>query len=129
MIKEFNISSSKRYELVDISREVEKIVEESGVKEGLAFIFLPHSTAGLLLTENESGLKRDWLNFFEKIVSEMTFEHDKIDNNADSHLLSGLIGQSRELILREGKLIRGTWQNIFLAEFDGPRSRKVIVKI
>jgi len=129
MIKEFNISTNKRCELIDITREVEKIVKESGVKEGLAFIFLPHSTASLLLTENEPGLKKDWLKFFEKMVSKMAFEHNKIDNNADSHLLSGLIGQSRTLIIKEAKLIRGTWQNIFLAEFDGPRRRKIIVKI
>ncbi len=129
MIDEINVSSKGRYQLIDITDEVEKIVKESGVKDGWVLVFAPHSTAGILLTENEKGLKEDWLNFLKKLVSGFDFQHNRIDDNADSHILSGLIGQERVLPVKDGQMIRGTWQQIFLLELDGPRNRKVIVKI
>ena len=128
MLKEFNIITKEKYQLIDITDKIERIVEEAGIKSGLIFIFVPHSTAGLLSTENESGLKQDWLNIFKKIVSGINFWHDKIDNNADSHILSGLIGQGRTLIVEDNKIIRGTWQQIFLVELDGPKNRRIVVK-
>jgi len=126
---EFKISTEERYELVNITDKVEEIVKESGVKDGLALVFAPHSTAGIVLTEDEPGLKKDWLNFLNKTVSGFSFLHNKIDNNADSHILSGLIGQGKVLAVEKGQIIRGVWQDIFLLELDGPRSRKIIVKI
>jgi len=129
MFEELNISTENRYQLVDITEEVERIVGESGVKNGLALVFVPHSTAGIVLTENERGLKNDWLEIFKKLTSGIDFEHNKIDDNADSHILSGLIGQGRVLPIKDNRIIRGTWQQIFLAEFDGPRERRVIVEI
>ena len=129
MTNEINVLSKERYQLIDITDEVEKIVKESGVKDGLILVFAPHSTAGILLTENEEGLKEDWLDFLKKLVSGFDFQHNRIDDNADSHLLSGLIGQERILPIKDGRLIRGTWQQIFLLELDGPRSRKIIIKI
>jgi len=63
------------------------------------------------------------------LVSGFDFQHNRIDNNADSHILSGLVGQGKTLLLKDGNLLRGTWQQIFLAEFDGPRERKIIIKI
>jgi len=129
MISEINVSSRERYQLIDITDEVEKAVKESGVKDGLVLVFAPHSTAAILLTENEAGLKEDWLDFLKKLVSGFDFQHNRIDDNADSHLLSGLIGQERILPVKDGRLIRGTWQQIFLLELDGPRKRKIIVKI
>ena len=129
MFKELDISTENRYQLVDITEEVEETVKESKVEDGLVLVFVPHSTAGVVLTENEKGLKNDWLEIFKKLTSGIDFEHNKIDDNADSHLLSGLIGQGKVLPIKDGKIIRGTWQQIFLAEFDGPRERKVIVEI
>jgi len=129
MLKELIFSTKERYQLIDITREIEEIVEESRIIEGLVLVFVPHSTAGIVLTENEEGLKRDWLKIFEKLTSGIDFAHNKIDDNADSHILSGLIGQGRVLPIKGGKMIRGTWQEIFLAEFDGPRRRRVIVEI
>ncbi|MDP3093571.1 MAG: secondary thiamine-phosphate synthase enzyme YjbQ [bacterium] len=129
MISEFSVSSQERYQLIDITDEVEKVVKESGIKDGLVLVFVPHSTAGILLTENEEGLKQDWLVFLKKLVSGSGFQHDKIDDNADSHILSGLVGQEKILPLRGGQIIRGTWQQIFLLELDGPRDRKIIVTI
>jgi len=128
-MKEINISSQERYQLIDITDGVEKIVKESGADEGLVLIFTPHSTAAVLITENEDGLKKDWLSFFKKMVSGFDFKHNIIDNNADSHLLSGLVGQGKVLPVENKKLVRGVWQNIFFVELDGPRDRKVVIKI
>jgi secondary thiamine-phosphate synthase enzyme len=129
MPKEFNITTESRYQLVDITDKVEGVIGESKIKDGLVLIFTPHSTCGILLTENESGLKKDWLEVLRKMVSGFDFLHNQIDDNADSHILAGLVGQGKTLAIENGKLVRGTWQQIFLAEFDGPRNRRVIVKI
>ncbi len=129
MLEEFSVTTEKRYQLVDITQKVEEIIKESKIKEGIALIFVPHSTAGILLTENEEGLKEDFLRVFEKMVKGIDFLHNRIDNNADSHILAGIVGQERALAIKNGKLVRGTWQQIFLAEFDGPRTRKIFVKI
>ena len=129
MNKELKITTQNRYQLVDVTNEVEKIVSEGGVRDGLCLVFLPHSTAAIILTENEEGLKKDWLVVLRKFVSGFDFLHDQIDNNADSHILSGLLGQGKTLPIENNKLIRGTWQQIFLVELDGPRERRVVVKL
>jgi len=128
-MREFSVSTRKRYELLDITDRVEKIVSESGVKDGLVLVFVAHSTAAVLLTEEEEGLKEDWLGVFKKLVSGFDFRHNRIDDNADSHILSGLLGQGRILPIENSRPLRGAWQQIFLAEFDGPRTRKVQVKV
>lgn len=144
---EFQISSRERYQLIDMTDRVGEAVKEAGINNGHVLVFVPHSTAAVLLTENEEGLKCDWLTFFKKTVSGFNFQHDQInetsshfsphlvsqdsaiDNNADSHILSGLVGQGKTLPVKEGRLVRGTWQQIFLAEFDGPKTRKVVVRV
>lgn len=119
------VNTQDRYQLIDITSQVEEEVEG----DGAVVISLPHSTAGILITEDEEGLKRDWLKIFRSLVEGFSFDHDKIDNNADSHILSGLVGQSKVLPVENDQLVRGTWQQIFLAEFDGPRERKILVKM
>lgn len=129
MLKEITITTSQRYELIDITDQIERIVREENIDKGLIHIFVPHSTCAVLLTENEQGLKADWLKFLKEMVSGIEFQHNQIDNNADSHILSGLIGQGKTLVIENNNLIRGTWQQIMLAEFDGPRQRKIIIRI
>lgn len=127
---EISINTNQKYQLIDITDQVKSVVAKSKIKEGLCLVFVPHSTAAIIFTENESGLKNDWLKMLKKLVAGEQFEHDRIDNNADSHLLSGLLGQGKVLPIENGQLIRGTWQNVFLVELDGPRtSRRVIIKI
>lgn len=127
---EISINTNQKYQLIDITDQVKSVVAKSKTKEGLCLVFVPHSTAAIIFTENESGLKNDWLKMLKKLVAGEQFEHDRIDNNADSHLLSGLLGQGKVLPIENGQLIRGTWQNVFLVELDGPRtSRRVIIKI
>ena len=128
-MERFEVSSKERYELINITDRVEAIVEKSKIENGLVFVFVLHSTAGVILTEDEPGLKKDWLDFLKKTVSGFNFLHNRIDNNADSHILSGLIGQGKTLPVENSQIMRGTWQDIFLVELDGPRSRKVIIEI
>jgi len=127
-MKEINISTEKRYQLVNITDQVEEIVRKNNIEREFVSVSVPHSTAAVLLTEDEKGLKKDWLTFLKELVSGFNFEHDKIDNNTDSHILSGLIGQEKSLPVENGKVIRGIWQQIFLLELDGPRERRVIIK-
>lgn len=128
MFKKFSIATQQRYQLIDITNKVEKIIEEIKFQSGLIFIFVPHSTAAILLTENETGLIQDWLKVLQKIISGQDFLHNRIDNNADSHILSGLIGQGKTLIVENNRIIRGTWQQIFLVELDGAKNREIIIK-
>jgi secondary thiamine-phosphate synthase enzyme len=128
MFKKFSIATQQRYQLIDITTKVEKIIEEIKFQSGLIFIFVPHSTAAILLTENETGLIQDWLKVLRKIISGQDFLHNRIDNNADSHILSGLIGQGKTLIVENNRIIRGTWQQIFLVELDGAKNREIIIK-
>ncbi|KPJ72948.1 hypothetical protein AMJ48_02890 [Parcubacteria bacterium DG_74_1] len=126
---QFQVSTQERYQLVDVTDRVEEIVQKAGIKDGQVLVFLPHSTAALLLTENEEGLKKDWLDVLKKLISGFDFRHNRIDDNADSHILSGLVGQARILPVEDGRIVRGTWQQILLAEFDGPRTRRVIISV
>lgn len=129
MKKQLTIETENRFQLIDITNQVENFVVQNKVKSGICLVFVPHSTAAIILTENESGLKNDWLKILKKLVEGEEFEHDRIDDNAESHLLSGLLGQGKILPIEDGHLVRGTWQQIFLVELDGPRTRKVTIKI
>ena len=129
MKKQLTIETENRFQLIDITNQVENFVVQNKVKSGICLVFVPHSTAAIILTENEDGLKSDWLKILGKLIEGESFEHDRIDDNADSHLLSGLLGQGKVLPIEEGLLVRGRWQQIFLVELDGPRTRKVTIKI
>jgi secondary thiamine-phosphate synthase enzyme len=123
------IQTKKKLELLNLTSAIQEIVDKSKVKDGICFIFLLHSSAGLLINEDEEGLKKDWFLFFENISSKINFFHNLIDNNALAHLISGILGQSRFIFIKNGKLLLGRWQQIFLVEADGPREREIAVKI
>ncbi|ABU81204.1 secondary thiamine-phosphate synthase enzyme YjbQ [Ignicoccus hospitalis] len=129
--KILTFSSTKRKELIDITREVERAVAESGVEEGTCMVFVPHATAAVIANEHEHGLMSDILRALTELVPpDKGWEHNKIDDNADAHILASIIGPSRCFPVSGGRLVRGTWQNVFLVELDGPRhSRKVIVTV
>jgi secondary thiamine-phosphate synthase enzyme len=129
MIKNLDVSTQSRYQLLDITSNIEDTVKESGVENGVIYISTHHSTTGILITENESGLVRDWMEFFKKQTAGIKFTHDAFENNGDSHVLAGLIGHEKTFIIEKSKMIIGKWQQIFLAEFDGPRIRQITIKI
>jgi secondary thiamine-phosphate synthase enzyme len=128
--EDFSVKTSKRTQVIDITKEVEEIVRKSKIKNGICLIFLPHATAAIIAEENEEGLVADIENFIqEKFPKGIGYLHDRIDDNAHAHLASGFIGQSRIFPVKDGELVRGTWQRPMLIELDGPRNRNVFVTV
>jgi secondary thiamine-phosphate synthase enzyme len=128
--REVRIATSVRTTLIDITHEVEETVEQSKIENGFCLIQSLHSTTAILVNEHEDGLLTDILNKLKKEFPEDAgWRHNQIDDNADAHLASVFLGSSTILAVKEGRLLRGTWQRIFLLELDGPRSRRVVVAI
>ncbi len=130
-VKELRYTSRRQVEVIDITSDVESAVNESGVKNGIVLVFAPHATAAIILNEDESGLLKDIEDkILELFPRRGNYRHNLIDDNANSHLASAFLGQSKVIPLVNGSLIRGTWQNILLVELDGPRaSRRVVVEV
>ncbi len=129
MLRYLDVYTQKRTHFEDITAEVQEIVDESGVKDGICFLYVPHTTAGIFINENaDPDVKWDIEQTLEKLVPwEDNYRH--IEGNAAAHIKSILVGTNTFVPIKDGKLMLGTWQGIFFAEFDGPRTRKVIVKI
>jgi len=126
--KEISFPTSKEIELVNITSKVEKILEESEVKEGICILFAPHATGMLIINEDEPGLKGDILQSLQRIIpKKANYRHDEIDDNAFSHILSALIGTEKVIPIKNGILQLGTWQEIFFVETDGPRERRRVL--
>ena len=124
------INTQKRVEIQDITTEVADILSRSGIKEGLLNVYSPHSTSGVVVNENESGLVDDFKLALEKLVPEGAgYQHDRIDNNADSHIRGFLTGGSETIPVEKGRMMLGTWQSIFFVELDGPRHRRLVVTV
>ncbi len=126
----FSLKTTTRTELIDITDRVRAIVQESGTNDGICIISTRHTTSGIIINENERGLRSDVLELLETLVPEnKNYAHNQIDNNADAHLRAILLGNSAVLPIEDGHLVLGTWQSIFFVELDGPRNRSVNVKI
>lgn len=126
----FTIHSTKKQEVFDITETVKEIVSQSKIKEGICIVYTPHSTAGIIINENwDPHINLDFLDALSALIPAGKWRHDRVDGNGDAHIKAAIIGPSKTLIVEDGKLILGKWQNIMLADFDGPRERKVIVKI
>ncbi len=125
----FTVSTKSRNEMVDITGRVKEIVEKSGVKEGICVIYTPHTTAAITINENaDPSVPYDITNFLNKLVP-VNAGYRHMEGNSDSHIKTTLVSPSITVIIHEGKLLLGTWQGIFFCEYDGPRTRKVYVKI
>ncbi len=121
------ISTHKRECLYDITNDVEKIVSNSKVKNGLVNVYAQGATAAIMIQENwDDSVQMDVVNFFQKIIPKGVWLHDVQDGNGDSHLKAGLVGPSETIPIINGKMGLSTWQNIFFCEFDGPRSNRHI---
>jgi len=129
--KELVFSTSQQYQLINITREIEEVVHDSGIKNGICLIYAPHATLSIIINEDEHGLKEDVIEWIKNVFPRNgKWKHNIIDDNASSHLASSFIGSSRTIPIIEGRLYRGTWQEVFLVETDGPRSiRKVLVLV
>lgn len=129
LLKEISVSTKNRTELIDITGNVEDFVRDAQVKNGICLVYSLHSTAAIVINENERGLASDIIRkVSEEFPQGAGWSHDRIDNNADAHLASTFIGPSRVLPIKDSSLVRGTWQNIFLLELDGQRIRSLIIE-
>jgi len=128
---EFSIKTSKQQEIIDLTNEVKKIVSQSKIKEGICLIYVPHATCAIIINENyDAGVCEDIISALNKVIPlHAGYKHDKVDNNSAAHIKSAIIGPSETVSIKKGNLQLGAWQGIALTEFDGPRKRKVIVKI
>jgi secondary thiamine-phosphate synthase enzyme len=130
--KELWFNTAKRRELINITREVEKCITESGIKEGLVLINAMHITASVFINDDEPGLHNDYEVWLEKLAPEKPYsqyKHNGFEDNADAHLKRTVMGREVVCALTNGKLDFGPWEQIFYGEFDGKRKKRVLVKI
>ena len=129
VFEELKVKTPKREILVNISSEISRIVKNSGVKEGVCRIFVPHTTAGITINENaDPAVIRDIINYLSKLIPQ-TADFSHMEGNSDAHIKCSLTGTFLDLIVHNGNLVLGTWQGIMFAEYDGPRHRKVYVQV
>lgn len=121
MIQQFTLQTSKRNEFIDITARIQDMVEE--VSEGVITVFSPHTTTAVTINENaDPDVPRDILKKLEELIPQRdNFSH--MEGNSDAHIKASLFGSSVRVIVKDGKLLLGTWQSIFFCEFDGPRTR------
>jgi len=127
----FSVRSRSRIETIDISSEVVEAVRQSGVAEGIVCVSTPHTTAAIYVNENERGLRQDVVVALAQRLLDAggSYEHNRVDSNAQAHLAAILVGNAVLLPVSGGHPELGTWQSIFFLELDGPRTRTVSVKV
>lgn len=128
-LKTININTPQREILMDITREINKIVSESNIQNGVCRLFVPHTTAAITINENaDPSVKKDIINFLGKLIPQNAgFRH--MEGNSDAHIKSTLVGPSLEILINNKRLVLGTWQGIMFSEFDGPRNRKLYIQL
>jgi len=130
VFKDLNISTKNRNEFVDITGRVASVVGESGIDDGDVVIYCPHTTAGITINENaDRSVVHDILLTLGELIPHSRDGYRHSEGNSDAHCKSSVVGCSEQVLIRAGRLALGTWQGIFFCEFDGPRSRKVIVQV
>lgn len=126
----FNVRSSQRDEMIDITAEAGKFVKSCGQEAGVVVLFTQHTTCGLTINENaDPDVKSDMLGFLERLIPQYDPHFRHFEHNSDAHIKSSLVGSSVTVPFEDGKLLLGRWQGIYLCEFDGPRERKVLIVV
>ncbi len=127
MIKQFTIQTSRRNEFIDITAHIQDLVGE--VSEGVATVFVPHTTTGITINENaDPAVPRDILKKLAELIPQQD-NYSHMEGNSDAHIKASLFGSSVRVIIKDGQLLLGTWQAIFFCEFDGPRTRKFYAQV
>ena len=119
------VKTSSRTQMLDITKDIEKIIKESEIKNGSCIVFIPHTTAAVTINENaDPDVQKDFIRAINKLVP---WEDDYLhsEGNSAAHLKASMIGFSEQMMIEKGRLLLGTWQGIYFVEFDGPRNRKV----
>ncbi len=129
MSRALNVKSKSKTEFIDITEDIRSLIKESGVQQGVCHIYVPHTTAGVTINEGaDPAVKRDIIAALNRLVPfEGDYQH--MEGNSSAHIKSTLVGAAQIVLIEEGKLLLGTWQSIYFCEFDGPRHRRVLVKI
>jgi len=129
MVHKFKVKTSERSEMADITREIQGLVRENGLDSGVCHVFVPHTTCGLAINENaDPDVKLDIIARLDESVP-VNFPYRHSEGNSPAHIKSVLVGPSLTVFIEEGGLQLGTWQGIYLCEYDGPRSREIWVKL
>jgi secondary thiamine-phosphate synthase enzyme len=128
-MKELTVKTNKKNQMIDITSDVQKIVSDEKINSGIAIIYIPHTTAGVTINEGaDPSVQRDIIENLKGLIPENA-DYQHMEGNSDAHIKASLIGPSVTVIIENNKLVLGTWQHIFFFEGDGPRTRKVYVKV
>ena len=124
-----SVKTREKTELIDVTGEIARLVEKAGIDQGLCMVFVPHTTAAVTINESaDPSVKSDMLKVLNQIIPwEANYRH--LEGNSAAHIKTTLVGSSELIAIENGRLVLGTWQGIFFCEFDGPRSRKLHVRI
>ncbi|MEW6324829.1 MAG: secondary thiamine-phosphate synthase enzyme YjbQ [Nitrospirota bacterium] len=128
VVRELSIKTGRREELVNITKQVNHEIQAAGIQAGLCHLTVLHTTAAILVNEAESGLVHDLLGALDRLVP-VNPDYAHPDGNAHAHIKAAVIGASKTLSIHNGRLLLGTWQSVFLIEFDGPRERKLTLQL
>jgi len=129
MLKQFSVKTDGRVDFINIDNQVQKVITESNVQSGTCLIFVPHTTAAVTINENaDPNVVRDLKKELNKIIP-FNDNYAHAEGNSAAHIKSSLVGASETVAIENGRMVLGTWQSLFFCEFDGPRTRKVYVKI
>jgi secondary thiamine-phosphate synthase enzyme len=128
--EQFGVRSTNREQMIDITGEVNSLIGQSGIREGVVLVYCPHTTAGITINENaDPDVVSDILMMLSKLVPSNISGYRHSEGNSDAHIKSSIVGCSEQLLVKGGSLELGTWQGVYFCEFDGPRSRRVFVQI
>ena len=128
-MKEISLETHSRVEMIDITAAVQKAIGEEKIEEGICLVYTPHTTAAVTINENaDPDVPRDILAALDRAVP-LSANYRHAEGNSAAHVKSSLVGASKLVIIEKGRLVLGTWQSIFFCEFDGPRTRKVLISI
>jgi len=129
MLKEIAVQTNTQTQMIDITAQIQKVVRESGISEGLCCVFIPHTTAGVTINENaDPSVKHDIIMELNKVIP-LNDHYHHLEGNSAAHIKASIIGSSVNIPVENNNLLLGTWQGICFCEFDGPRLRNVYVKI
>jgi len=129
MLKNITVRTKSRNEFIDLTADIQAVIDESGTRSGICCIYVPHTTAGVTVNEGaDPSVARDIQNTLSKLVPH-SGDYLHTEGNSDAHVKSTIVGASQVIVIDGGKLLLGTWQSVFFCEFDGPRHRRVTVKI
>lgn len=128
-LKNLQVSTERRNQMIDITARIRKLVDESGINDGRVDLFVPHTTAAVTINENaDPSVQSDILQYLERLIPQRAgFRH--LEGNSDAHIKASLVGPNLTVHVSKGGLLLGTWQGIYFCEFDGPRSRTLFVNI